>query len=241
MTATTRLTNVRRSWWRVMSRLRARALAAPDAWSARAVPAPLRRRLRLDGRPAGARRVEIGSGYSPRPGYLHVDAVAWTSAIDLVSPADAIPLPAGWADEVLTVHMIEHLPPPSIMATLRHWYDLLAPGGVLTVHTPNGASLGRVLADASESPGAYWPAISALYGYNRNPDDVKGPDALAEVPDHRLVFTAPILMSMLAAAGFDGVEDVSGHDADCHHTIDWAPHVTDLCLEVRAQKPLAPT
>ena len=226
--------------WRVLSWARGHAYRGTEHRLVSWLPGRVRRHYRILAPRAGDRRVEIGSGYSPRPGYIHVDAVAWNGAIDLVAPADALPLPPAWADEILAVHMIEHLAPASLAGTLRHWFDLLVPGGVLTVHTPDGAALGRSLADSSGHVTAgYWPAISALFGYNRHPADVPGPSALTEHPDHRMVFTEAVLSGLLSDAGFIDVINISGQDPQCHHTIDWAPFVPGLCLEVRAHKPAA--
>jgi len=220
-----------------LSAVRAAAYRRPDAAWLAVVPAPVRRRFRLDPPPPGQRRVEIGAGFSPRPGYVHVDVVPFTDDIDLVASGDRLPLPAGWADELLSVHMIEHVPPPRLVATLRHWHDVLTPGGRLTIHTPNGAALGAALVEAGRGAApSYWPAMSAVFGYGRHPAETSGPEGLRGAPDHKLVLTLPWLQALLEEAGFVEVRDVSGTDEHCHHTRDWKPYVDGLCLEVTARR-----
>jgi len=227
--------------WRgnTISRIRVAAWTK-DPWWVTLVPTRTRERLRLDVPPAGDRRIEIGAGFSGRPGYVHVDLLPFTDDIDIIASGDALPLPEEWADEILTVHMIEHVPPPRLMETLRHWYSRLRPSAVLVIHTPNGAALGRAMAAAGDRDGLtdhYWAVMSAVYGYGHHPTNMTSPAALAGAADHKLVFTSPLLCQLLSDAGFVDVEDVSGHDASCHHTRDWSPYVDGLCLEVRARRP----
>jgi hypothetical protein len=163
---------------------------ALDRGPVRHVPAGVAGRLGLPP-PPGARRVEVGSGFSPRPGYVHVDTRPGLPHLDLVAPGDVIPLPAGWADELLAVHMVEHVPAGALEGTLRHWHALLRPGGVLTLHTPNATALGRLLADPATPTQRLWPVLAALYGYDRAPWDATSPGRLGLAPDHKLVFTFP--------------------------------------------------
>ena len=209
-------------------------------WWVRLFPAATRQRMRLDAPAVGERRVEIGAGFSGRPGYVHVDLLPFTDDIDIVASGDDLPIPEQWADEILTVHMIEHVPPPRLMSTLQHWHSRLRPGAALVIHTPNGASLGRAMAAAGAETGVdehYWAVMSAVYGYGHHPADMTSPAALKGAADHKLVFTSPLLCRLLTDAGFVDVEDVSGQDAFCHHTRDWSEYVDGLCLEVRARRP----
>jgi hypothetical protein len=197
----------------------------------------LPKRLRLSSPPPGERRIEFGSGWSPRPGYIHVDVEANNPLTDVIVRADQLELPDGWADEILSVHMIEHVPPPAIVATLERWRRLLRAGGTITVHTPNAAALGAALADTGTDDEIAWVALSAVYGYGLGPWDAGKPELLRGVPDHKLVFTPALLIKMLEAAGFVDVKDVSGNDPLCHHTKDWAPYVPGMCLEVSGRAP----
>lgn len=196
-----------------------------DRWLARRTPLP----------PAGQRRIEIGSGFSPRPGYLHVDAVAGLPDLDLVARGDELPLPAGWADEILAVHMIEHVPAAALPGVLRSWHRALRPGGRLVLHTPNGTALARAFLEGG--PRVRWAVQAAMYGYNRAPWDATSAEALGHEADHRLLLDLELATSELEAAGFVDVEDVSGRDPDCHHTRDWTDWVPGLCLEVAARVP----
>lgn len=81
-------------------------------------------------------KLNIGCGEKRLPGYTGVDVVA-RGAADIVAPANAIPLADGVADEVLSIHMAEHLTPWEFEETLTEWKRLLKPGGKLVLELPN--------------------------------------------------------------------------------------------------------
>jgi hypothetical protein len=215
--------------------MRLRAFTSPDSRWLKVVPLRSLARLRFSPPPPGQRRLEFGSGQHPTPGYIHVDVDPNAWHVDLVRPADRVPLPPGWADEILSIHMLEHLPPVSLKEVLRRWHGLLRPGGTLKVHTPNGEALSRAVCSPGD-PSNFWLAQSAIYGYGPGPGQCKGPEHLGERGDHRLLFTFSALGQLLAEAGFDDVEDVSGRDP-CYHAEAWERAVPSLCLEVVARKP----
>jgi predicted SAM-dependent methyltransferase len=142
-------------------------------------------------------------------------------------------MPLRWADQLLSVHMIEHIAPAELPALLRHWHDLLVTGGVVTIHTPNGQALGELLAGDPE-PARYWAAQSAIYGYSLHPKDADRPESFSGVAEHRVLLTFDALRGLLEEAGFRDVEDVTGRDSQCHHQRDWAFVVPRFCLEVQA-------
>jgi len=226
---------VRRTTASVATPVRARAYSSPESWWVRALPAPLRRRWRLDAPAEGDRRFEVGSGWNPQPGYIHVDVDPDSPQLDFLSDKSLL-VRDGWADEVLSVHMIEHVSPLSLRHVLKEWYRVLRNGGELRIHTPNGEAIGRALVEsASGRPSHFWPVQSAIFGYFRHPREVNGPEGLRDRGDHTMVFTFPVLRMLLQEAGFSLVEDMSGRDP-CYHFSEWEGYVSGLCLEIRAVK-----
>jgi predicted SAM-dependent methyltransferase len=193
------------------------------------------RRFRLLPPPEGKRRLDLGSGAHPRPGYIHIDTDPASPHLEFLVSGYRLPLPEWWADEVNATHMLEHVPPPAIGSVLREWYRVLRPGGVLEVHVPNATVLAKVLLD-DDADKAQWAAQNAIFGYWAHPADVQGPEALSTPPDHTIVFTLRMLEEVLTRAGFAEVRDVTGEDP-CHHLVDWAPYIPGWCLEVKARRP----
>jgi SAM-dependent methyltransferase len=221
------------SFWTLV---RSRAFRRPDAMWLRVMGGRLRTVTGLEPPPPGSRRLEIGSGGRPRAGYLHVDVLPGSPSLDLLTSGEHLPLSDGWADELLAVHMIEHVPPPLLRATFREWRRVLREGGTLQIHTPNGRSFAHVLtSDGSIDPGTFWAIQNAMFGYGGHPRETQSPEALGHRGDHRALFTFASLKLLLEEAGFSSVRDVSGEDP-CHHFIDWAPYVPGMCLEIDAQK-----
>lgn len=185
--------------------------------------------------PAGERRIEVGSGGRPSPGYIHVDVNPAATDLDILAPAHRLPFPDGWADELLSIHMIEHAPPSRLRAILREWARVLGPGGVLRIHTPNGRALAAVLASADLERSRYWAVQNALFGYWLAPQDCRQPEDLGGRGDHRLALPFPVLADLLAEAGFGGIRDATG-EAPCYHLTEWEPYVPGMCLEVEATR-----
>jgi ubiquinone/menaquinone biosynthesis C-methylase UbiE len=91
-----------------------------------------------------ARRLEIGPGPHPLPGF---------ETFDIRPPADHIgdcrhlPFIDGAMDEVYSSHCIEHVEWYDVEATIAEWARVLKPGGLIEVHTVNAAPLMEAMLD----------------------------------------------------------------------------------------------
>lgn len=81
-------------------------------------------------------KLNIGSGEKRLPGYVGVDVVP-RGAADIIAPAHKIPLDDEVADEVMAIHLLEHMVPWVAEDALREWKRLLKPGGKLVLELPN--------------------------------------------------------------------------------------------------------
>jgi SAM-dependent methyltransferase len=180
-----------------------------------------------------ARRIEIGSGHRPRPGYIHVDYDATLPDLQILARADRLPIPSDWAAEIVAVHVLEHVSAQRLAFAIAEWRRVLRPGGALEVHVPNGLSVSRMLAETTELD-QFWRLQNAIFGYWAGPADTN-PATFPGSPDHKLLFTPAMLEKILSNAGFVRVENVSG-SLVCEHQSAWSSTVPGLCLEVSAQK-----
>jgi SAM-dependent methyltransferase len=112
------------------------------AWVVGRLPAATRSRLGLEDDGAlSHHRIEIGGGPFPRAGYVHVDDDPNARHLEAQAVAWDLPFPDDWADEILSIHTLEHVHPRLLQRTLREWHRVLAPGGAVRVHVPNSPAL----------------------------------------------------------------------------------------------------
>lgn len=88
--------------------------------------------------PAGV-RLNLGCGDKILPGYVNVDIapVREGKSPDVLSDLRQLPFADGHADEVLSVHVIEHFYHWEAVEVLKEWVRVLKPGGTLILECPN--------------------------------------------------------------------------------------------------------
>ncbi len=94
-------------------------------------------------------RLELGSGYSPTPGFVHVDINASAPHVDIVSTAlDLYVIEDGAVTEIRAVDVLEHISYRDTDRALAEWARVLRPGGRLFVQVPDAACVMRWWAGA---------------------------------------------------------------------------------------------
>jgi glycosyltransferase involved in cell wall biosynthesis/predicted SAM-dependent methyltransferase/Tfp pilus assembly protein PilF len=163
--------------------------------------------------PPPPRRLEIGSGHNPQPGYEHLDARADLPDIDHVCDIrQPLPFPAATFDEVLSRSCLEHVSWREVRHVLAEWARILKPGGRIDLWSPDLEYLCRrylarrddrhldlaLAGEAVEALGGFdsssW-AIVKLFGGQDYPENF-----------HGAVLDEEVLSRLLEAAGFVHVE-----------------------------------
>jgi SAM-dependent methyltransferase len=196
------------------------------------LPAKAKQRAGLDEDAVGSRKIELGGGPFPLPGYIHVDGDWRGNHLEAVAQANALPFPDGFAEEIVAIHLLEHVHPRDLADVLGEWRRVLRPGGVLQVHVPNFETLATTFLEAA--PRDTWRLMSATLGMYSAPDIVR-PDQIKTRADHQLLLTWPVLEMILRHAGFDEIEDVSTSVRD-RHTEGWSKVMEQISLVVRATR-----
>lgn len=208
------------------------------AWLVSRLPARARRRTGLDDDAARfTRRIELGAGPHPQAGYLHVDIDPHAGHLEARACAWALPFPDGWAEEVLSIHALEHVHPQLLARTLREWRRVLAPGGVVRVHVPNAPALMEAYLGA-DGQAEKWMLSGALLGMYCGPE-VRGPQDLHVPSDHQALYDPELLMGALADAGFADLVDLTEQVTD-RHTEPWRGVVDRYSIVVEGRRPAAP-
>lgn len=166
------------------------------------------------------RRLEIGCGPSPRPGYEHNDVTPAPGVhLDHVGAAHNLCFPDETFVEVFGTGFFEHLTYEQVAKFLRKAIRWLTPGGVLVLDAPDTE---RWLVNMIKQDRSRSSVITAFNGWCRWPGD-----------EHKSWWTADLMLAALYAVGFSpGTISVKrGSDReDGLSTNDW-----HLC--VRAVRP----
>jgi len=86
-------------------------------------------------RKAKGLRLHLGSGHILLPNYTNVDL--YTPEADVHEDIRHLSFELNSAVEIISQHIIEHLPVREVWKTLNHWYSILAPGGTLEIGAPD--------------------------------------------------------------------------------------------------------
>jgi predicted SAM-dependent methyltransferase len=200
------------------------------------LPRALRRHLDLDldAETIEPLRVELGSGPFPTPGYVHVDSDWRARHLEYRRPVWDLPFGDGSVQEILAVHVLEHVHPGELGRTLREWRRILRPGGAARIHVPNAPAVFESFVHASA--GDKWALTNALLGMWGGPEISSADDLRPgrNDPDHKALYDFDLLAGELQAAGFDEVVDLTGDVVD-RHTEAWRPIVDRYSLVVEAR------
>lgn len=84
-------------------------------------------------------RLNLGCGEKMLKGYVNIDICSRGGVKpDIVCDIrDLSPLPADSVDEILAVHVIEHLYRWEVLGTIREWMRVLKPGGTMNIECPD--------------------------------------------------------------------------------------------------------
>ena len=208
-----------------------RARCAGRAGWVERLPARLRQRLELDAELVDPLRVEIGSGPFPTPGYVHVDADRWARHVEHRAGASSLPFADGTVEELLAIHILEHVHASTLMPTLREWRRVLRPGGFAQIHVPDAATVFAAFLDSP--PERKWTVMVPIFGMTSHAR--LGAPAARDLERHHVIYDFALLERVLLDAGFDRVEDVSTEVTD-RHTEAWRDLelVPRISLVVRA-------
>jgi predicted SAM-dependent methyltransferase len=144
-------------------------------------------------------RLNLGSGLTPIPGFVNVDALADAPGVDVVADiGERLPFDDAAADLVYGSHVLEHFPTAEVPRLLAEWRRVLKPGGALLLAVPDLQVISSMLIERRGwfTP-PHGPWLGALYGGQKDEYDF-----------HKTGFTAPWLAHLLREAGFGEIRRV---------------------------------
>ncbi len=96
-------------------------------------------------------RIQLGSGRSPRPGWINVDLFAPDADLP-IDLREELPFATGSAAVVYAEHVLEHFEyPGEVQRLLREIHRVLKPSGVFSLVVPDAGRALRAYAEADEA------------------------------------------------------------------------------------------
>jgi predicted SAM-dependent methyltransferase len=144
-------------------------------------------------------KINVGCGGRRYDGYIGVDAVERPGA-DVVADAGDLPFDDNSADEVMAIHVAEHLVPWDLPPTLKEWLRVLKPGGTLVMELPDLLKCCRNILDGVMRGGKHPDQLGmwGLFG------DARDKDVWML---HRYSYTFKTLAPIVEEAGFIKVKE----------------------------------
>lgn len=85
-------------------------------------------------------RLNLGSGGSPLPGYINVDVAPERIGVvpDVICDIRNLnTFESNYADEIISIHVVEHFWRWEVVDILKEWTRVLKPGGKMILECPN--------------------------------------------------------------------------------------------------------
>lgn len=148
-------------------------------------------------------KFNLGCGPKLEPGYLNVDVT--DKRADFLADCTNLDWPMHIADEIMAIHLLEHIQVEKVMDVLKGWHRILKPGGKLVMEMPDILELCRNFEAADEKQ--RYLLINCIYGAT-----------LPQYP-HRWGWYPKILADHLAGAGFKDITFMPQHFGHWGHNL----------------------
>jgi predicted SAM-dependent methyltransferase len=194
------------------------------------------------------RKLNVGSGADPIPGWINADLTPWRKSIVYMDATKPLPLPTASMNFVFTEHMIEHIAYDDARAFLREAFRVLRAGGRIRIATPD---LDRILTLKTDPPSgvqrAYVAFSNRQYG---EPDQGDNPafaiNRTFREWGHQFIYDYRTLRDLLVNCGFDQVHRCNVGESEHPELIGLERHGREIgdsfnvfeTLVVEASKPL---
>jgi len=154
-----------------------------------------------------ALKLNLGCGSYHMEGWVNIDQLESVNP-DLLADAMDLPYEANSVDEIYCGHLVEHLSWDEGQGALRHWLDILKPGGKIRVVVPDFDILAKRYLDNPRSEKLKVLNNYFIYSY------------VQESP-HRYFYSAGLLKEAMEMAGFKRVERLPVNHPYFVETVDW--------------------
>lgn len=135
-------------------------------------------------------KLNLGCGKKMFPGFENLDDRTGTDVRKL-------PYEANTVDEIQAIHLLEHIYYWDVLDTLKEWFRVLKPGGLLIVEMPCFEKVLQACLDPQKAQNPFYTKF-ALYGGELQTKDPRD--------THKWCYSAQEVADLLAHAGFVNLE-----------------------------------
>jgi predicted SAM-dependent methyltransferase len=173
---------------------------------------PVRIRRYLDTHPV--RKLQVGAGPNPLPGWLNTDLFPDVYAehrdeIVFLDASKPLPLDEMTFDYIFSEHQIEHISEPAGRAMVTEFFRILRPGGRVRVATPDLAAVIRLYDDPLDELERHyidWVMTRFLPDVQSGNRRCYVINQMFTAHKHRFIYDQETLSAILANAGFIDIQ-----------------------------------
>lgn len=154
-------------------------------------------------------KIHLGCGerYIDIPGWVHVDMYPYEHVDVVADASDLHAFKSGEAELIYACHVLQYIDLPEVLPTLKEWYRVLEPGGVLRLAVPDFSALCAVYL----STGSMAMVIGPIYGRLEWPNGT--------LIYHKMAYDFASLAILLRQAGFRAIRKWDWSRTE-HHYVD---------------------
>jgi predicted SAM-dependent methyltransferase len=160
-------------------------------------------------------RLHLGCGTRQFENYLNVDGeyMSYEPNILVHNITQKFPIGDNAVDEILTVHVIEHISREQVLPMFREWCRITKPGGFVAIEWPD---LLKMCQEVVTNPDCFWShdkrlvkrTVAGIYG-----DSARYPDPTML---HKWGYSAESMSRLLQEAGFSRTQVETNHHGKTH-------------------------
>jgi len=156
-------------------------------------------------------KLNLGCWIFYQEGYINIDRNPEVRA-DRYEDISTLPsFEANCADEIYAGHVAEHV--DDVKASFGRWFEVLKPGGRITITVPDCRGANRMWLDRKRFPGLDLEPDDGIIQVATGVKTMELNDRKRETDLHRRVFDESTLRICMEAAGFTDIVAVDNHEA----------------------------
>ncbi|HYP38281.1 MAG TPA: methyltransferase domain-containing protein [Stellaceae bacterium] len=161
------------------------------------------------------KKLHIGCGNHPLPGWTNTDLNPWRPDILRMDATQHFPFADGEFDYAFSEHMIEHVPHAGGLTMLAECHRVMKPGGRIRISCPDRAFIQRLCGPAEQLTDTDWRYVAWAKQHFGMKTALDVGVNLANGFGHQFIYSVSLLHRALVGAGFASItQHLIGQSSD---------------------------